>query len=59
MTPMDIVGSLIVIGLVALAVYSLYYDKKHGKGCGGCSGGCSKCSGSSCNCNLIEIEEKK
>lgn len=34
-----IVGG-IVLAIIGAAAYSLYRDKKAGKGCSGCSGGC-------------------
>lgn len=38
-----IVG-LIVFGLLALAVYKIYKDRRAGKGCGcGCGASCSSC----------------
>lgn len=36
---------VIVIGIAALAVRSIYKQKKSGGCCGGCGGNCSACHG--------------
>lgn len=48
---------LLVFGLAALAVQSLWKDKKQGKSCGGC-GGCSGC-GMNCHGNSCYHETEK
>ncbi|MCD8325290.1 MAG: FeoB-associated Cys-rich membrane protein [Lachnospiraceae bacterium] len=42
----NLIVGLILLVIVALAVRSIWKDKKSGKGCVGCSYGCSGCSGS-------------
>lgn len=38
-----IIIGLVVLGLAALAVRSIWRDKKQGKSCGGCNGCCGSC----------------
>ena len=40
---------LLVLGLAALAVRSIWRDKKQGKSCGSCGGNCSGCTGCAAN----------
>ncbi|MCI8504621.1 MAG: FeoB-associated Cys-rich membrane protein [Lachnospiraceae bacterium] len=41
---MTILIGLLVLGLAALAVRSIWRDKKQGKSCGSCGGNCSGCA---------------
>ena len=59
MTSGDVIVILLILGMVALALYTIYSDKIHGRGCGGCSGNCH--SGCSCGSSppIIKIEDDK
>ncbi|MCD7806773.1 MAG: FeoB-associated Cys-rich membrane protein [Lachnospiraceae bacterium] len=41
----NLIVGLILLVIVALAVRSIWKDKKSGRGCAGCSHGCSSCNG--------------
>ncbi len=45
MTVGTVIVSLILIGVVALAIRSIVRQKKSAKACGGCCGSCVGCTG--------------
>ena len=59
MTSGDIIGLLFVLGTVVLALYVMYSDRIHGRGCGGCSGHCH--AGCQCGASRVitAIEDEK
>lgn len=45
-----VVVSLLLLGVVALAIRHLWKERKKG-GCSGCGGSCSGCCSGSCHCH--------
>lgn len=41
----NIIVGLVIVGVVALAIRSMWKSRKAGKHCGGCSGDCASCHG--------------
>ena len=59
MTSGDVIGLLFVLGTIIIALYVMYSDRIHGRGCGGCSGKCH----AGCSCGspkvITAIEDEK
>lgn len=51
-----IIASMVLAGMFALAVRSIYRDMKTGGCCSGCSG-CAGCSGGKCSCPSMQVSQ--
>ena len=51
-----IIASMVLAGMFALAVRSIYLDMKTGGCCGGCSG-CAGCSGGKCSRPSMQVSQ--
>ena len=45
MTPGTVIVSILLLGVVVLAIRSIIRQKKAAKACGGCGGSCAGCTG--------------
>ena len=55
-----VIVALVLAGMLALAVKSIYKQKKSGGCCGGCSGCAGSCSGASaCHCSMAPQQNQQ